>query len=124
MPSKFLLLLLVLTGTGCATYAATSGRVVVRDDSAKSRLHFSDRDRSIVTKYYRLHRPQPILAAPGLVKGKVLPSGLQGRILPRDLEARLRALPQTHLRLLVGRDLVLMERNTREVQDILYGVAN
>ena len=124
MPSKFLLLLLVLTSTGCATYVATSGRVVVRDDSAKSQLHFSDRDRSMVTEYYRVQRPQPTPAAPGLAKGKVLPSGLQGRILPRDLEARLRVLPPTHLRLLVGRDLVLMERNTREVQDILYGVAN
>ena len=124
MPSKFMLLLLVLTSTSCATYVATSGRVVVRDDSTKSWLHFSDRDRSAVAEYYRVHRPQHAPAASGLVKGEVLPPGLQGRMLPRDLESRLRALPQTHRHLLVGPDLVLMERNTRVVQDILYGVAD
>ena len=132
MQPKLLLPVFVLMFAGCATYVATSGQVAVRDDSAATELHFSDRDRALIADYYRVYRlkntrPGAVkreLPRSGLLKREVVPAGVAGRSLPRDLEPRLRVLPSTHVRLLVGRDLILMERNTRVVQDILYGVAN
>ena len=59
---------------------------------------------------------------PGLAKRDRLPPGLQGRYLPDDLERRLRRLPDKYVRVKVGTDIVLMDRNTRVVFDIIYGV--
>jgi len=124
--------LAALVVTGCATYAATSGRVVVRDDHATVELHFSDRDRALIEEHYRGTKPKkapPGLAKreqlpPGLAKRDTLPPGLQGRALPRELESRLAVLPAGYVRVIIGRDIVLMNRDTRVVLDILYGVAN
>ena len=124
----FLMLLLV---AGCATHAVTSGRVVVRDDRPGAEVRFSEHDRALLYGHYRSaaktqktpsglaqHERLP----PGLAKRQPLPAGLQGRLLPRELEAQLTALPPTHVRLLVGRDVVLMHRDSRILLDILYGV--
>jgi hypothetical protein len=121
-----------LVVAGCATHAATSGRVVVRDDRATVELRFGDRDRALIEEHYRTAKPKktpPGLAKrerlpPGLAKRDSLPPGLQGRSLPRELESRLAVLPAAYVRLIIGRDMVLMNRNTRVVLDILYGVAD
>ena len=52
-----------------------------------------------------------------------LPPGLQGRALPNDLERRLSPLPENYVRLKVGGDLVLMNRQTQVVMDVIYDVA-
>jgi hypothetical protein len=131
MPRVLSLLLLALLASGCATHAATSGRVVVRDDRASIEVGFSNRDRALIEEHYRGVKPgkktPPGLARreqlpPGLAKRERLPPGLQGRMLPRELESRLTVLPPAYLRLIVGHDVVLMNRNTRVVLDILYGV--
>ena len=132
MLQKILILLIALTAAGCATHAATSGRVVIRDDRAVVEARFSDRDRAIMEEYYRAAKPKktpPGLAKreqlpPGLAKRDTLPSGLQGRALPRELELRLAILPTAYMRVAIGRDIVLMNRDTRVVLDILYGVAD
>lgn len=122
----FVVPLLALVLVGCATYVATSGRVAVRDDSAGTALRFSDRDRVTVVEYYRAHRNNKSAprtkSAPTLRKHHSLPPDLRGRPLPRELESRLASLSGTHTRLIVGRDLVLIDRNTRVVADILYDV--
>lgn len=130
MLRKLLILLFVLTATGCATHAATSGRVVVRDDGAPAGLRFQERDRAMVVEYFRASKRNKTLTTavkreqlpPGLAKRDTLPPSLHGQLLPADLEARLSALPGAYVRVLVGRDLVLMHRNTRLILDILYGV--
>lgn len=128
---RILLVLLPAVAAGaCAAHAVTSGRVVVRDDRAAVELRFTDRDRAAVKDHYRARKPKkapPGLAKreqlpPGLAKRDTLPPGLQGRLPPRELEARLSVLPAPYVRLIVGRDLVLMHRDTRVVVDILYGV--
>ncbi len=132
MRKEFLILLLVLTAAGCAAHAVTSGRVVVRDDRAVAELRFSDRDRVFIEQHYRATKPKkapPGLAKrerlpPGLAKRDTLPPGLQGRLLPRELESRLAVLPVAYVRVIIGRDVVLMNRDTRVVLDILYGVAD
>jgi hypothetical protein len=116
---------------GCATQLLTSGRVQVRDERASVEVGFSSRDRDLIGDYYRNARPAkktpPGLARretppPGLARHGKLPPGLQGRLLPRELESRLTVLPSAYVRLVVGRDVVLIERDTRRVLDILYGV--
>ena len=132
MLQKILILLLALMAAGCATHAATSGRVVIRDDHVAATAHFSERDRVILEEYYRAAKSKktpPGLAKreslpPGLAKRDTLPPGLQGRLLPHELEARLTVLPASQVRVIIGRDIVLMQRDTRVVLDILYGVAD
>ena len=124
------MLLLALIGTGCGAYAVTSGRVAIRED--RGIQHFSERDRAIIGEYFRaqpVKKTPPGLAKreklpPGLGKRDTLPPGLQGRPLPRDLESRLTALPTTQVRILLGHDVVLIQRDSRVVLDILNGVAD
>lgn len=131
MSRLMVVLLLAAVGAGCATHAATSGRVVIRDDGAAVELRIGSRDRAVIEDYYR-HSSKPKRTPPGLAKreqlppglarGGRLPPGLQGRGLPSDLERRLTALPTPYVRLVVGSDIVLMKRDTRVVMDVLYGV--
>ncbi|HJW81434.1 MAG TPA: hypothetical protein VJ396_04245 [Acidiferrobacterales bacterium] len=132
MWNLFWAMFLVLLMTGCAAHTVTSGRVVIRDDRAVVAARFSDHDRAAIEQHYRAARPKkapPGLAKreqlpPGLARRDSLPPGLQGRLLPRELEARLTVLPATQVRVIIGRDIVLMQRDTRVVLDILYGVAD
>lgn len=125
-----LVLLWVVISSGCGAYALTSGRVAIRDDHAT--LNFSARDRAAIAAYYRAHpekKTPPGLAKreklpSGLAKRDTLPPGLQGRPLPRDLESRLTAVPAAYVRIVLGRDVLLMQRDTRLVLDILHGVAD
>jgi len=124
--------LCVMAVNGCALHAATSGRVVVRDDQAAVELRFSDRDRMRIQEYYRAAKTKkmpPGLAnrerlPPGLEKRDTLPPGLKGRLLPRELETRLIVLATPYVRIIIGRDIVLMNRDTRVVLDILRDIAD
>lgn len=125
-----LVLLCALINTACGLHAVTSGRVAIRDD--RGAVHFSERDRAIISKYFRAHpikKAPPGLAKreklpPGLGRRDTLPSGLDGRPLPRDLESRLTALPAAQERMLLGTDVVLIQRNSRLILDILHAVAD
>lgn len=126
-----IVVLLAAAGAGCATHAMTSGQVVIRDDRGSVELRFSARERALIGDYYhqaaKSKQTPPGLAKreqlpPGLARGGRLPPGLQGRGLPSDLESRLTALPVPYVRLVVGRDVVLMKRDTRVVLDVVYGV--
>lgn len=125
-------LFFLLLVSGCATHTVTSGRVVIRDDRAVADVRFSSHDRTAIEQFYRSagrKKLPPGLAKreqlpPGLSRRDSLPPGLQGRMLPRELEARLSALPAAHVRLVIGHDIVLMQRDTRVVLDILHGVAD
>lgn len=125
----------VLAGlSGCLSIPEnTSGRVVLHDQNAHVDVRFNDRDRQVIHDYYRSHgkkakRVPPGLAKragnlpPGLARRDRLPPGLQGRGLPADLESRLSSLPDNFVRVKLGTDIVLMNRDTRVVFDILYAV--
>ncbi|HEX9628185.1 MAG TPA: hypothetical protein VGA00_14685 [Acidiferrobacterales bacterium] len=124
-------LVAVVTVSGCVTHAVTSGRVTVRDDRGVVAVGFSTQDRRIIEEYYRaggrVRTAPPGLAKrdalpPGLARRDRLPPGLEGRVLPSDLERRLGPVPYPYVRLRVGADIVLMDRNTRVLVDILYDV--
>ncbi|MHB8454255.1 MAG: hypothetical protein ACYDDO_06075 [Acidiferrobacterales bacterium] len=119
--------------SGCVAQALTSGRIVLRDDSAVSIPGFSANDRALIGGYYadparrrdltrrqatkREHLPG------GLGQGDVLPTGLEGRALPEQLDRRLAPLPESYLRVIIGTDVVLFNRRTRVISDILRDIA-
>lgn len=119
---------------GCVT--TSGGGVVVRDGNSQVAVVFSTRDRDLIYDYYsrgRKHkRTPPGLAKrsqlpPGLARqverNGTLPPGLQGRGLPGDLESRLSGLPEGFVRLIVGTDVVLMNKKTRVIVDIIKDIA-
>ena len=126
--------LVVLMLGGCASYTATSGQVVIRDDDTSIDVRIGDHDRALIRDYYKSAKHKnglpPGLAKrggnlpPGLAKRDKLPPGLQGDPLPHDLERRLSRLPTSYVRIRVGQDIVLMNGNTRVMVDVVYGVAN
>ncbi len=112
-----------LVMNACALEAATSGRVAVSDGRNAVDVRFSDRDRAVIEDYYASLPPG--LAKrnglpPGLAKHRTLPPGLRQRPLPEQLEARLSPLPSPYARVQVDGDVVLMNRNTRLVLDIVH----
>lgn len=126
--------LMVLMLGGCATYGATSGRVVIKDDDSVVDVRISDHDRSLIEHYYKKSYKNrkglpPGLAKrggnlpPGLAKRDKLPPGLQGDPLPYELERQLTKLSTSYVRVRVGQDIVLMDRKTRVVFDVVYDIA-
>jgi len=111
---------------GCLT-TSSSGRVVVRDGDTRVAISFNEHDRRLIHDYYRKHRKRlpPGLAKrggklpPGLAKRQRLPPGLGGKRLPADLLGRLRVIPKNYIRLRVGTDVVLMNRDTRIIVDVI-----
>ena len=127
-------MLAVLILGGCASYTATSGRVVIKDDTTSIDVRFGDRDLALIREYYQSAKHNnglpPGLAKrggnlpPGLAKRDKLPPGLQGEPLPHDLERQLTRLPASYVRIRVGQDIVLMNGKTRVMVDVVYDVTN
>jgi hypothetical protein len=129
MRNYILALLLASLLGGCASYTSTSGRVVIKDDTGVVDIRIDDRDRAHIHDYYRSSKGLPPGLAkrgghlpPGLAKRDRLPPGLHGDALPYELERKLSRLPSSYVRVRVGQDIVLMDRNTRVVLDVVYGV--
>ncbi|GAB4512418.1 MAG: hypothetical protein Tsb0026_16320 [Sulfuricaulis sp.] len=119
--------LLVLAGIllgGCASYTSTSGRVVIKDDTSVADVRINAHDRDLIENYYKKFYKNKKGLPSGLARRDKLPPGLQGDSLPYGLEKQLTKLPSSHVRIRVGQDIVLMDRNTRVVFDVIYGVGN
>jgi hypothetical protein len=133
-PVTVLLTGLVLVSlVGSLAGCATSGAVVVEDDSGRVEVVFTDRDRRLIHEYYSRRSLPPGLAKrsslpPGLQKqverrGQ-LPPGLQGERLPDELEVHLSRLPEGYVRIRVGADVVLMNTRTRVIVDVIKDLAS
>ncbi len=97
---------------------------------------FSTHDRDIIRDYYsdRFSNLPPGLAKrngdlpPGLQKhlerGGSLPPGLQKRLtpFPEELDARLPRLPSIYRRATIGVDVVILDRRTERIVDIIHDV--
>jgi hypothetical protein len=140
-------LLIALLLPGCAAYVATSGKVAVKDDRQASKAQpssvpvpsnnarpakrdtrvamaagFSTRDRLTIEEYFEKQRSvqaRPESLPAGFSAHDRLPTQIHGQPLPRVLETRLTVLPDAYVRLQVGRDVLLMERDSRVVLDLL-----
>jgi hypothetical protein len=132
MPKHFLVMLLAVVIGGCVAGAATSGRVVLKDDNVAVDVRFSNRDRDLIQDYYKSKKGTPPGLAkrggnlpPGLAKRDKLPPGLSGEALPRELDGKLSPLPSgNYVRVRIGQDIVLMDGKTRVVFDVMYGVGD
>lgn len=122
MRRTLMLMLVTSVLAGCATHVVSSGGVVLQDDSHAATTGLSDRDRKIILDYYERHKRLQPGASTGLVRQDVLPLTLQSRSLPAALETQLTPLSKPYVRLEVGNDVVLIDRSTRIIIDIIYRV--
>ncbi|HWP57206.1 MAG TPA: hypothetical protein VNL14_04915 [Candidatus Acidoferrales bacterium] len=97
---------------------------------------FLPEERRIITEYFTKQKARGL--PPGLAKrGKLppglqkhlerhgtLPPGLQKRLepFPDDLERRLPPLPEIWSRVILGRDVLLIDRRTQRILDIIENV--
>lgn len=107
-----------------------------RDSRGGVRVIFSVHDRDIIRGYYqdRNSNLPPGLAKrngnlpPGLQKhlerDGTLPPGLQKRVqpFPEDLERRLPRLPDTYRRVTLGVDILILDRRTQRIVDIIHDI--
>jgi hypothetical protein len=107
-----------------------------RGDKHGVRIVFSVRDRDTIRGYYqdRNSNLPPGLAKrngnlpPGLQKhlerDGTLPPGLQKRVqpFPEDLERRLPRLPDTYQRVTLGVDILILDRRTQRIVDIVHDI--
>ncbi|HEX8836148.1 MAG TPA: hypothetical protein VF748_04370 [Candidatus Acidoferrum sp.] len=100
-----------------------------------SKYLFGEHDREIITRYYSNHGSNlpPGLAKrggnlpPGLEKhlerNGTLPPGLQKRPCPAELERQLPPLPAEYRRAVIGAHVVILNRSTNVIVDIMKDVA-
>ena len=106
------------------------------DRQPRTSIVFSSRDRDIIRDYYhnRYSNLPPGLAKrngnlpPGLEKhlerDGTLPPGLQKRLtpFPDDLERQLPRLPSIYRRGTIGVDVVILDRRTQRIMDIVHDI--
>jgi hypothetical protein len=107
-----------------------------RDSRGGVRISFSVHDRDMIRNYYRDQNSNlpPGLAKrggnlpPGLQKhlerDGTLPPGLQKRVqpFPAELERRLPRLPDTYARVTLGVDILILDRRTQRIMDIVHDI--
>ncbi len=96
---------------------------------AKDRpAYFLPEERRIIEEYYRSSGSSKGLPPPGLQKhldkNGTLPPGLQKRLepLPQDLDSRLPGLPEYWERVILERDVILLDRRTNRILDIIENI--
>ncbi len=111
----FICLAPALALAGCATGSATSGGP-----------KFSEAERKAITEYYaqqRALKPSGEKPAQGVRPGDKLAPGLRPGTLPGNLETRLPTLAAPHSRLVLGADVILVNRDTLDILDVIPQVA-
>lgn len=124
----------VLRDVSDATRA--SGSVGVIGKQASLNFYFSDDDRRHILSYFKKQKKKGKKMPPGLakrnrlppglekqiVKNGQLPPGLRGRGLPGDLEHLLSPLPAGYVRLIADKSIVLMNKKSGIVVDLMVDV--
>lgn len=114
----FVLLIPGLAMLGCAGAS--------NEKPAASGPVFSDKERTLITEYFsadRARRPAQAKPEQRAKPGDVLNSGLRPTRLPTALNDRLSYLPDPYTRLLLGADVILVNRNTHNILDVVPQVA-
>jgi hypothetical protein len=129
--TTILIIILVFTSAFSATYTVALDK--------RHPAHFLPEERRIINEYYRWANTTKKGLPPGLAKrgGKLppglqkhlekngqLPPGLQKRLepLPSALDRRLPSIPEYWERVVVERDVILLDRRTNRILDILENV--
>jgi hypothetical protein len=112
-------LLAALALAGCAGQASQP----LADASG---ARFSEADRKAISGFYeqqgarKAGRVQPLQQAKA---GDKLDSGLRPNRLPDELNRQLAYLPEPYTRLTLGADVILVNRNTHDILDVIPQVA-
>jgi hypothetical protein len=106
----FLIMTAATLLAGCAGQGGTTS-------SDTSGMRFSDKERGIIEAFYG--KPTGPLPAQRASAGDVLDSGQRPMPLPSDLNARLPYLPSPYTRYIVGSDVVLVNRDTHAILDVV-----
>lgn len=112
------LLLMAMLG-GCALHTATSGGVAVTGAAAAAEPRFSAAERRDLHDYFATKTQR---TSPAPARRETLSPDTRGQPLPAALERRWPRLPRGYLRAIVGADVLLIKRDTRQVVDGVYGV--
>ena len=129
--TSILIFTLAFTSAFSATYAIALDK--------RHPEHFLPEERRIINEYYRRTTTKKKGLPPGLAKrgGKLppglqkqlekngqLPPGLQKRLepLPSALDARLPSIPEYWERVIVERDVIMLDRRTNRILDIIENV--
>ncbi len=102
---------------GCASQGPEKG-----DPSG---MRFTEAERKIITGYYQ-QQGQPRVAPPAINHanaGDKLMSGERPNKLPTALDAQLPGLPDPYTRLTLGTDVILVNRNTHDILDVIPQIA-
>lgn len=86
---------------------------------------FSEADIKRITAYYEQNRrgPKPAMPAQRATPGSKLIAGERPSKLPTNLDAQLAALPDPYTRLVLGADVILVNRNTHDISDVIAQIA-
>jgi hypothetical protein len=107
-----------------------------QDEGRGVQIIFTAHDRDVIRDYYHGNSSNlpPGLAKrhgnlpPGLQKhlerDGTLPPGLQKRVqpFPDDLEVRLPRLPPVYRRVVLGADIIILDRRTQKIMDIVHDI--
>lgn len=97
--------------------------------SSRRPEHFVIEERRVIVEYYhrdgkRKHKNLPPGLQKKLYKNGKLPPGLQKRALPVGLERRLPRLPKYQERVIVERHIILIDRRSNRILDIIEDVVD
>ena len=98
-----------------------------QEKAAQTGMRFSEQERKLITGYYQ-QQGQPRVAAQDKARSRVnvgdkLMSGERPNKLPTALDAQLPALPEPYTRLTLGADVILVNRNTHDILDVIPQIA-
>jgi hypothetical protein len=112
-----------------ATSSKTAGQPPARGESPSTHAAFSSRDRETIRVYFKnllSKHPHDAGGMPAnfqsdLAKGSLVVPSLQKRFhpLPKDLEEKLPHLADYYVRGSIDTDVILMDRRTNRVEDII-----
>lgn len=89
-------------------------------------MAFSQADKTSIVQYYTAEREKRMTQAPAPTQykpGDVLQSGMRPNKLPIDLANRLADLPASYTRLIVGSDVILVNRDNHQIADVIPQIA-
>lgn len=106
--------------SGCA------GQAVTQATSGASGMRFSDAERKLIVAFYEgqgARKPGRQMPAQRARVGDKLDSGLRPNRLPDDLNKQLAYLAEPYTRLTLGADVILVNRNTHDILDVIPQIA-
>jgi hypothetical protein len=117
---------LISTGALAAIALAGCAGQPAQTNAGASGMRFSEAERALITGFYAQRGgrqstgPVPAQRAKA---GDVLDSGQRPNRLPDALNQQLTYLPEPYARLLLGADVILVNRNTHDILDVIPQIA-